>query len=201
MFDRNHVYGWDIETANDDGQGLTARDPNSRLTSISFTHSVGVEVISHDDEAQILTDWLDLLMAFEPGLLGSWNGSFFDIPFIADRAQILDHRLVAFWHLYPMPGLRPKYDYLPGHTTGYALTFPTPNGLPHQHLDIAQSYRAFAAEANVAWSLKPVGEALGHTPKRLDAANLHTYSQAERDEYSASDAILTRDLTLAKLGL
>ena len=201
MFDTNHIYAWDVETDNSKGQGLTARHPDSRITSISFAHAAGVEVIAHDDEAHILTDWLDLLMMTEPGLLTSWNGAFFDIPFVADRAQILNHRLGALWHLYAMPGLRPKYDFLPGHTTGYALTFPTPAGLPHQHLDIANSYQTFAAEAGVTWSLKPVYRAVtGKEPVELDRANLHLYSREQQDAYSASDSVITRELVVAKLG-
>lgn len=214
MFDAAHVYGFDIETLNDEGQGLDPTHPRARITEISVATSTGAQVLGGDDERQLLRDFADLLRSLPAGLLVGWNSSGFDLPFLHTRARTSwCPRLLVGLHLTPQRGLTPKYGFLPGHDCAYSATLRAGDGT-HSHLDIAYAWKSFAesfgdtepdqqgrVRPKVTWSLKPVAEAAGIRMVRLDATRLHEFTAQQRAEYVASDASGARLLALRTLGL
>lgn len=196
MFAANCIYGLDIETDNSQGHGLTPS--KSAITQIAVV-SATEEVVFEGDEQDILLNTHRWLSRQHPGLLVTWNGTFFDLPFISDRARtygtgldvVLDSLVLA-----PQEGLVPKYDFLPGHTAGYAAWW-----AGHTHLDVTQAWKQFAQDQEVSWSLKPVLRAAGFDPVELDRTRLHEYTPDEVKAYVTSDARGARDLALRTLGL
>lgn len=211
------VHGVDIETDNSAGNGL---DPaRSQITEIAVStpgRGAGQGVVfSGESEAQILTEFETWINDTPPGVLATWNGAFFDWPFIADRVKVHRQRSGLFnrfgLRMRPAPTLRPKYAPLPGHATpqnpggGYEVWWEKP-GRPgpahgHRHIDVAETYREVADRLGVPWSLKPVCRGLGISMVELDRQRLHQYSQAERRTYCLSDANGTRLLLLRSLDL
>lgn len=195
MFDANRIYGLDIETDNSEGFGL---DPaNSRITDVALATAFGGVALGDMDERDLLIELTENIDTLDPGLIVTWNGAFFDLPFIIDRAKALGLREVTdHLMLYPQPGLEPKYGYLPGHTTAYSALWNH-----HSHLDISLAWRKFAEDNGVKWSLKPVMRAAGFDPVEIDRTRLHEYPPAEVFAYVMSDADGARDLAMRTLGL
>lgn len=205
-FDRTRVYALDIETCTDGVNGLDPRE--ARITEVAVSTSLGDTVFADADEARLLYRMDEFIQHLPPGLIVTWNGAFFDLPFIHDR-YALSCREVGLvladlgMHLIEQPGLKPKYDYLPGHSTGYTAVWQTtqPFGLDlHQHLDISFAYKAFAAKHGVRHSLKPVAEAHGITMIIVDREKMHELSEEDRSAYAASDTRGTRELAIRLLG-
>ncbi|WP_248581584.1 3'-5' exonuclease [Nocardioides sp. InS609-2] len=203
MYDPRDVFGLDIET--DNSPGSDGLDPTkSRITEIAVDvdASIGDGEVFTGPEHQILHDLQAFIDDLQPGLLTTWNGTFFDWPFIASRRAAIPMHLDFGLRLALAPQLTPKYDYLPGHTTGYSAHWANADGtLLHAHLDVMGGYRRYAQEHNISWSLKPVARSLGIEMVELDRANLHDYTDLERKAYCLSDARGTRLLALRQLGL
>lgn len=209
MHDPHHIYAYDIETDNSAGHGL---DPyKSAVTEIALATHDTVHVLS-GDEASILDGYAELLDALPAGVIGSWNGLFFDNAFVRIRAELTGHRLGSSMRVLPQPGLKPKYDYLPGVTVAESFWYDRSGRDPHFHLDISPAWKGFAESFGthevdgkerpvVPWSLKPVCKAAGVPMVELDRTRLHEYTQQERDAYVGSDAVGTRKLILMKFGL
>lgn len=214
MFSAARIYSLDIETDTDGVNGLDPRE--ARITEIAISTADGDAVFNDASEAHLLYNADRHIRRLPPGLIGTWNGTFFDLPYIADRlsmaratqdaaryaAEKVD--LYEFgMRLIPQPGLTPKYDFLPGHSTGYGCWWrtdsPDPRGI-HQHLDISDAYKRFAAEAGVKHSLKPVCIANGIEMIEVDRTKMHELTVAERSAYGASDTRGTRALTIKLLG-
>lgn len=228
MYDADHIYGFDIETRNGDGyHGLTPSQ--TFVTQISLATATDAFVFE-GAEVDILEQFHAALTELPPGMLVGWNSSNFDLPMLSDRAIACGLATPgggcdpSEWglQLIPQPGLKPKYDYIGRHTTGYtalwhmnALQFGVLSiKTPHTHFDIAESYKAYAASFGehpaghekagkdvVPWSLKPVCEQLGISMVQLDRTKLQTYPPEVQRAYSASDAIGTRKAALLKFGL
>lgn len=204
MFDRQHIYGLDIETDNSAGHGLNPR--LSAVTQIALVTGEH-EYVFDGDERSIITDFSRTLETLEAGLVVDWNGSFFDHPFIIDRAKALNEPIDVAVQEQPL--LRPKYGFLPGYTSAVNARWRAHAGQRHSHLDIAPAYRQFAeshgeSEAGrpvVPWSLKPVMRALGLEPVELDRTRLQDYTPEEVNEYVLSDARGARGLALRRLGV
>lgn len=215
MYDPLHVYAFDIETLNDEERGFNGLDPaRSQITEIAVATDVSINgggEVFQGAEATILRDFFKFTKSLAPGLMTGWNSSFFDGPFIHDRCvhglDVTPVALGAMMRMVPQPGLRAKYQAMPGHGTpenpggGYALTFRAADGGTHAHLDVAQAYREFADEHGVKWGLKPVCEAHGIAMVELDRTRLHTYTPQEVHAYVLSDGRGTRELALRLLGL
>lgn len=208
MYDALHVYGFDIESLNDEAKGYHGLIPErSRVTQIAVatdpSFNGGGEVFE-GDEIQILADFTDYLASLPAGLLTGWNSAFFDLPFIYDRARTVAPAWMP--HLIAQPGLRPKYQALPGHATdtnpggGYTAAFHGFKGL-HAHLDVSQAYHRYADETGVSWSLKPVCDAQGIDMFVIDRTRVHEYSPEDQKRYVLSDASGARELALRTLGL
>lgn len=121
-------------------------------------------------------------------LLVTWNGSVFDLPFLADRAEI-NGTTLGDLQLAPDPARQPKYQALPGHdrngaSGAYKASW---HGLPH--LDVAYVYQQYARANDVDWSLKPVAASRGIDMITVDRARMHQLDEAARSSYALSDVV------------
>lgn len=191
-------YALDIETDNSQGFGLVPE--RSRVTEVAiavpeYINPDGGVVFNDPDETELLLSMSEYIIDLPVGIINDWNGAFFDLPFMADRAEILGINIGLT--LLPAPGT-PKYDFLPNHTTAYTGLWANFESA-HVTRDISGDYRE-VGESIKAWNLKPVCKHLGIEMVELDRENLHEYTQAERDAYNLSDAIGTRELALMLYG-
>lgn len=205
------IFALDIETDTsplteaEKAAGFTARGLDPRITPVTAVamHAGGNSHVLHaDDSADGEPALLEQVGAFmigaganrnSGGVLVTWNGSVFDLPFLADRARILG--VLDYWYagldLTPDPSFAPKYDPLPGHDGGYRATW---CGLPH--IDIAYVDKDECLAAGVSWSLKPWAKHLGMDPVEVDRSRMHELTREELDAYVASDARITHDLAV-----
>lgn len=196
------IYGLDIETDTspltdeEKAAGFTSRglDPAiTPITAIALATEYGPYVMCDMDEKVMLTKLDRLLSVLEPGILATWNGAVFDLPFIDARAKSLG--LSIGLGLTPDSTIVPKYQPTPGYDGGYRATW-----AGHHHLDLAYEVKEEAAALGIPWSLKPYArEILGREPIQVDREQMHTLTAEELHEYVASDAIITRDLTIEHL--
>jgi DNA polymerase elongation subunit (family B) len=200
VFSIPRIYAGDIETDNSEGHGLNPL--LGRITEIAIQghDAASTAVFSDDDEKELLRKFTWHMRTLEPGLVVTWNGSFFDLPFIQTRADIL--AAASPLQIEVDENLKPKYDLLPGYTGGVVGTFDSRRGrVPHQHLDISGAYKQFAADHGVSWSLKPVCAAAGIDMYEIDRTRLQDYTAAERERYVLSDTNGTLQLAYRLLGL
>ena len=146
MAHRN-VYGLDIET----DTSVDAFDPMvASVRAVAVSGPAGDELFV-GAEADLLAA-VDAFLADMPdGVLATWNGGAFDLPFLADRARLIGQPL----------GLRLCLDRrltlartpLPGHAGAYRGSW---HG--HRHLD---TYRLYGGASGTRTSLRSVGRLLG----------------------------------------
>ena len=178
------IYGLDIET-DTTCDGLDPRV--ARIVAVAVAGPDGPRVFDDADEA-LLLDRLDWhLASLEPGVVATWNGSSFDLPFVADRARRARVRLGLRLTLDPsIPAREP----LPGHAGSYRGSW---HG--HAHLDAYQLFRADVVPAvGVSGGLKAISRLCGLDPVELPAAELHDFPPDQISAYVASDAWCTREL-------
>ncbi len=181
------IYGLDIET-DTRHDGL---DP-----AVAPVITVAISGAKFDEvfvgpEAELLEALDARLAALEPGILATWNGSTFDLPFIADRARLLgldlglqlcpDHRLTL--HRAP----------LPGHAGAYRAAWHR-----HTHVD---TFRLYGHRSpHTPWtSLRAIGRVLGLSGPvvhHLDDAphRAQTLANEVLHAHAPSDARLARVL-------
>lgn len=143
-------------------------------------------------EADILQGVDAAIRDLASGVITTWNGSRFDLPFLVDRSHIvgvdLGLTLQADQHS------RSAHEPLPGHEGGYVATW-----YEHRHLDTYRVYRAdVGAMLHLACGLKSLARFVGLSPIEVDRERIHELSRDELHEYVASDAIMTRELTLRR---
>jgi DNA polymerase elongation subunit (family B) len=124
------VYGLDIETDVRDG-GL---DPaTSRVLTVALSQP-GCDEVFVGFEHELLTELDDRLAELEPGVLATWNGAAFDLPFLADRARLWGIQLGLQLRLDR--GIRLQHAPLPGHAGAYRAAWHQ-----HCHVDAYHLYR------------------------------------------------------------
>lgn len=179
------AYGLDIETD-------TAADGlNPRRSSVLAAAVAGPEdVIVIDGPEPVLLAQLDRHLAGLPaGVIVTWNGSAFDLPFLSDRAAACGVTLgLALRH---DPGIVRRHPPLPGHPGAYRATW---HG--HRHLDAYAAYRSLEGP-DFSCALKAVAARTGLAAVQADAARVHELTRADLRRYVASDARLA--LRLARL--
>jgi len=202
VFDAAHIYALDLET----DTTIDGLDPRvAAITECAVSTAVGDTVLCTDHgEATMLFNLDKYLGALPPGLIVTWNGAFFDLPFLYTRRRILSlppsSTLRSFGlRLIPQPGLTPKYDYIGDHICGYTAVWlrEGDSGAGHLHLDISFAYKKIAADLGVKHALKPVARALGI---EVDRERMHLLTPAQRSAYAASDTRATRELAIRGLG-
>jgi hypothetical protein len=177
------VYGFDIET----DTTVDGLDPRcARILAAAVAGPEGTVVFDDADEA-LLLDRLDWFLAgLEPGVLATWNGGGFDLPFVADRAA--RHGLLLGLRLALATDVVRTHTPLPGHEGVYRAFW---HG--HAHVD---GYRVFRGDVGpalgVSSSLKSVARLCGLQPIEVDRAAVHECPPARLRAYVASDAACTR---------
>jgi uncharacterized protein YprB with RNaseH-like and TPR domain len=145
-------------------------------------------------EHALLADVDERISQLEPGVIATWNGAAFDLPFLADRAAL---------HEVPL-GLRLQHDRaitmrrapLPGHRGAYRASW-----FDHGHLDAYRLYRGDVGPAlRISCSLKSIARFVGLAPIEVDRTKIHDLSNEALHAYAASDARLARILTERRWG-
>lgn len=198
MFGRSNIYALDIET----DTTINGLDPRvSAVTEVVLSVEGDDFVFAGEDETAILNDLDYALGQLAPGLISTWNGVFFDLPFLDHRRHVLE--LDSFGlTLIPAPGLIPKYALMAGYDVGQSgIWLPRGAKLPHQHIDIMFPYKKVAEDLGVKHSLKPVCIARGIDMIEVDREKMHLLTPEQREAYVTSDGRGTRQLTLEWLGV
>jgi DNA polymerase elongation subunit (family B) len=182
------LYGLDIET----DTTVNGLDP-------SVSSVVAVSLATDDDtitftgpEPQLLRSLDRHLRRLPAGVLVTWNGSGFDLPFLHDRARAVRRSLAL--RLTPDPALPHKYAPLIGHEAPYRATW---HG--HGHVDACCVYRTLLPEGT-SCALKSVAREAGLGVVEEDRERLHEIGAGALVRYAASDAELAR-LLLARVWL
>lgn len=152
----------------------------------------GWATVFDGDEAAILSETNQALASLDPGVLVTWNGARFDLPFIDDRSKIagvdIGLRLTADVLT------RSTHDPLPGHAGGYWATWHQ-----HVHLDAYRAYRSdVGAMMGLPCGLKSLARFVGITPVEVERERIHELKTDELHAYVSSDAIITRQLALQR---
>jgi uncharacterized protein YprB with RNaseH-like and TPR domain len=187
---RPAVYGLDIET----DTTVNGLDPRVAAVVTVALAGPGYEEVFTGPEADLLVDLDERLAELEPGVIATWNGAAFDLPFMADRAAL---------HGVPL-GLRLQHDHaitlrrapLPGHRGAYRASW-----FDHGHLDAYRLYRGDVGPAlRISCSLKSIARFVGLAPIEVDRSRIHDLSNEALHAYAASDARLARILTERRWG-
>ena len=179
------AYGLDVETDTANG-GLDPRQ--CRILAAAVAGADGVTVLT-GREAHLLAGLDGLLRSLPPGTLVTWNGSAFDLPFLADRARACGVRLGL--RLQLDPGLVSRHPPLTGHAGAYRARW---HG--HGHLDAYRAYRALVSEGSCA--LKEVARRDGLPVVEADPARVHELAPDHLRSYVARDAELALALARAR---
>jgi uncharacterized protein YprB with RNaseH-like and TPR domain len=187
---RPNVYGLDIET-DTTVNGLDSEI--ARVVTVALSFEAYDEVFSGDEPA-ILTQLDRRLNELPPGVLATWNGAAFDLPFLADRAAMQGVPIGLL--LQHDPGIRMHHAPLPGHPGAYRARW---HG--HGHIDAYRLYRGDVGPAlRVSCSLKSIARLVGLAPLQVDRTHIHDLSREVLHAYAASDARLARVLTERRWG-
>lgn len=145
-------------------------------------------VLLDGDEAALLRGADEVLADLGPGVLVTWNGAAFDLPFVATRARLLDVDLDLRLRLDPALDVRRP---LPGHDGAYRGRW---HGLVH--LDAYRVWRndLHRTFGGLSCSLKSVARVCGLRPVEEDRTSLHRLDGRRLSDYVRSDAVLAREL-------
>ncbi len=210
MHDANRIYSLDIET----DTRINGLDPRvSRITQVALSTVTGDIVLSagpfvHDDdpstpnldEAALLTDLADTLAGLDAGLILTWNGAAFCLPFLAHRAKVNQVNLGARFHDQPDLPMRPGRPVVPTSRYPQAVTWVAASDR-HSHLDITFAFQPVARALGISGGLKPVARAHGIEMIEPDREKMNGYTEEQRQAYMCSDTRGTRALGLHLLGL
>ena len=187
---RQAVYGLDIETDTTEN-GL---DPRVAAVVTVALAGPGYEEVFTGPEPQLLVELDERIGQLEPGVLATWNGAAFDLPFIADRAALNGVELGLF--LQHDSSITMHRAPLPGHRGAYRASW-----YDHGHLDAYRLYRGDVGPAlRISCSLKSIARFVGLAPVEVDRTRIHDLSNEALHAYAASDARLARILTERRWG-
>lgn len=177
------VYGLDIET----DTTIDGLDPRvSRIVAIAL--STEIDELFEGPEDEVLWELDKRLAQLPPGVLATWNGSAFDLPFIADRAALW--QLPIGLRIEADPRIRHRHEPLAGHEYCYRAAWRR-----HRHLDAYRLYRDDVGPAlRISCSLKSIARFVGLAPIEVDRERIHDLSREALHAYASSDARLARIL-------
>ena len=187
---RQAVYGLDIETDTTEN-GL---DPRVAAVVTVALAGPGYEEVFTGPEPKLLLDLDEHIRQLEPGVLATWNGAAFDLPFLSDRAAL--HGLPLGLWLQHDASITMRRAPLPGHRGAYRASW-----YDHGHLDAYRLYRGDVGPAlRISCSLKSIARFVGLVPVEVDRTRIHDLSNEALHAYAASDARLARILTERRWG-
>lgn len=166
------TYGFDIET----DTTIDGLDPSVAAVVAVALAGDEIEIVLDGEEATIITELDRILAALPAGVLVTWNGGGFDLPFLRHRADRL--------------GLRLGLELRPGIAGSHRARWHH-----HRHLDGYQLFRAdVGASLHFPCGLKPLARMVGLPVIEVDRERIHELTPEERSAYVASDARLARAL-------
>lgn len=183
----HHTYGIDIEIDTPDGV-VDPRRASVRTIAVSAAgrdrvfscgRTAATDGIDPDDtivldgEAALLRAVDDHLRSLAPGIVATWNGAMFDLPFLFDRATIVGVDLGLLLVGDPT-GARGRAP-LPGHRGAHRARWGA-----HRHLDTFRLY-GDGAPANVWASLLGLGRRRGTIVHTGDLLNEALHANAPSD--------------------
>ena len=184
------VYGLDIETDTTEN-GL---DPRVAAVVTVALVGPGFEEVFTGREDRLLVDVDARLAQLEPGVIATWNGAAFDLPFLADRAAL--HGIGLGLRLEHDRSITMRRAPLPGHRGAYRARW-----FDHGHLDAYRLYRGDVGPAlRISCSLKSIARFVGLSAVEVDRTRIHDLSNEALHAYAASDARLARILTERRWG-
>ena len=179
------AYGLDVETDTSCG-GL---DPRAcRILAAAVARDDGVAVLTGPEPA-LLARLDGILAALPAGVLVTWNGSGFDLPFLADRARRCG--VVLGLDIVVDPGITSRHPPLAGHPGLYRARW---HG--HRHLDAYRAYRTLQSEGSCA--LKAVARRHGLPVVEAEPTRIHELAPDQLRRYVARDAELALLLARAR---
>jgi hypothetical protein len=182
------TYGLDIET----DTTINGLDPEVAAVVAVAICGEDLEIVLDGDEPEILAELDTILSKLPAGVLVTWNGGGFDLPFLCDRAARLGIELGLRIALDPSIG--GHHDPLAGHAGAYRARWHR-----HRHLDGYQLFRAdVGATVGLPCGLKPLARFVGLPVVEVDRERVHELSARDRRAYVASDATLARTLVLRR---
>ena len=185
MSRRPIVYGLDIET----DTTVDGLDPEVAPVVTVALSSPGFDEVFSGDERGLLWDLDQRMRELEPGVLATWNGAAFDLPFLADRSARSGIDLGL--RLRVDPSITMRRPALRGHTGAYRAAW-----YDHGHIDAYRLYRGDVGPAlRVSCSLKSIARLVGLRPIEVDRERIHDLSREALHAYASSDARLARVLT------
>jgi hypothetical protein len=178
------VYGLDIET----DTTVDGLDPGvAAIVTIALSGD-SIDQVFTGDEVAILSELDHCLREIKPGVLATWNGSAFDLPFINDRAHL--YGIPSGLALRLDPSISGRHPPLPGHDGAYRARW-----YRHRHLD---AYRVYCSDVGpslrMSCSLKSIARLVGLRTVEVDRGRIHDLSHEALHAYAASDARLARIL-------
>jgi DNA polymerase elongation subunit (family B) len=176
------IYGLDIET----DTSVDGLDPAvAPVVTVALSTPGGDEVFA-GAERDLLGALDEALGALPPGVIATWNGAAFDLPFLADRYA--RHGLAAGLTIELDPAIVSRRPPLAGHEGAYRAGW---HG--HRHIDAYRLYRGDVGPAlRVSCSLKTIARLVGLTPVEVDREQIHALPDDVLRAYVASDARLAR---------
>jgi hypothetical protein len=199
MIPADRIYAFDFETDNSQGHGLNPL--MAGITDIALATGTGETALNPSlGEQKLLDLFRDAVQALPAGIIGTWGGTHFDVPYLRTRMGITGCPEHGFTFT-PTPEFAPKYQVLPGSDSGFTFTARSlVDGGLILHFDVAYACKPHAERLGVPWRLKPFAEAIGLDVIELDRTRLHEYTEEERRAYNVSDARATREIILWLLG-
>jgi DNA polymerase elongation subunit (family B) len=178
------IYGLDIET----DTSVDGLDPAvSPVVTAALSTPAGDEVFD-GAEGELLGALDARFGALVPGVIATWNGAVFDLPFLADRAALAGLELGL--RLVPDPTVVLHREPLRGHLGAYRATW---HG--HRHLDVYRVYRGDVGRVlGISCSLKAIARVVGLSPVEVDRERIHELTADRLAAYVTSDARLARIL-------
>lgn len=183
------LYGLDIETDTLRG-GLDPRV--CPIVAVALATDSGVHVAA-GPETRLLREIDGLLRSLDPGIIVTWNGSGFDLPFLVERAR--RRRVSLGLRLREEPGVTRTHPPLPGHASCYRASW---HG--HDHLDAYLAYRSLARGDEGSLALKAVAARAGFEVLEVDRSRIHELDPGLLARYVASDARLAVELARTRWG-
>lgn len=176
------LYGLDIETDTSCG-GL---DPRTGGVVAAAVCSEDACAVVTGDEPELLSRLDDVLDSLPPGVVVTWHGAGFDLPFLADRASRWGVPLGLRLALDPDIDVRRP---LAGHEGAYRAAWGR-----HTHLDAYQLFKDVGRALMLSCSLKTMAAFFGLPAVEVDRGRIHELDPAALAAYVASDASLAREL-------